>query len=70
MQTSERQSATDPITPFDWQRHRAQAETAPHPPRRPRRARAASTEPQSAETRAARVLAHRWGNPYCRPGWP
>lgn len=70
MQNSERQAATENITPFEWRRYREQADAAPRAAARPRRARAASRAPQSAAAKAARVLAHRWGNPYSRPGWP
>ena len=71
MHTSERQAAKkEDISPFHWRRHRAQAEAGERPASKPRRARAASAAPQSAEAKAARVLAHRWGNPYSRPGWP
>ena len=71
MQNSERQAATDPITPFEWRRYREPSDpAAARPAQRPRRARSASAAPQSAAAKAARVLAHRWGNPYSRPGWP
>ena len=49
------------ISPFDWRLDNAR-ETAPAAsPKAPGR-------PMSARERTERILAHRWGNPYSKPG--
>jgi hypothetical protein len=56
------------ITPFDWRRYNAiESGAANAEPRKPAAARA---RPMTARARTERVLAHRWGNPYCKPGAP
>ena len=70
MQTFHGHASGEIITPFEWRRYRTQADAAPASEAKARRASARNTAPQSAEARAARILAHRWGNPYSRPGWP
>ena len=68
MRTSDKQRAAKTPSPFDWRRPAAsEGATAGKPARR---AAKAAARPLSAQERAAQILAHRWGNPYCRPGAP
>jgi hypothetical protein len=56
-------NASDIVTPFDWQRYTAATDGARTP--------AAARRPKKALTvgeRVERILAHRWGSPYSKPG--
>jgi hypothetical protein len=57
---------TEIVTPFDWQRFTARAAEAStsDKPRKPARAK----KPVTVRERVERILAHRWGNPYSKPG--
>lgn len=61
------QSSTTQVSPFDWRlvpaREAEGSGKAVLKSARPGR-------PLSARERAERILAHRWGNPYCKPGAP
>lgn len=55
------------VTPFDWQNYTAARRPQARANRaRPQAARAAAS--LSVEERMRRILAQRWGNPYCKPG--
>lgn len=56
------------VTPFDWQRYTAQ-QSATGTAARPRKP-AARREKKKLTVReqVEKILAHRWGNPYCKPG--
>lgn len=55
----------DIVTPFDWKRFTAPAAPNAEPKRnRPMRPK----KPLTVRERVARILAQRWGNPYCKPG--
>jgi len=56
------------VTPFDWQRYTATqaAASAAAQPRRPARRR--EKKKLTVRERVEQILAHRWGNPYCKPG--
>jgi hypothetical protein len=49
------------VTPFDWRRFTAKGEAEGRRLTRP-------AKKLTAQERIARILAHRWGNPYCKPG--
>ena len=53
---------TSNVSPFNWRLFTAREEKAATPK--------AAERPLSARARAERILAHRWGNPYCKPGMP
>ena len=53
---------TSNVSPFNWRLSTAREEKAGAPK--------AAARPLSARERAQRILAHRWGNPYCKPGLP
>ena len=61
MQTSRSQRAKKLVSPFNWRVFTAgKAEEKP-----------AKAAPRlTALERAERILAHRWGNPYSKPGMP
>ena len=62
METSKKQRAKKLVSPFNWRLFTAgKAEDKPAK---------AARRPVSALERAERILAHRWGNPYCKPGMP
>lgn len=66
MQTINDQRPSKNVSPFDWRLSvgpDAQAESKPN--ERPRKA---AERPISARARTERILAQRWGNPYCKPG--
>jgi hypothetical protein len=51
----------DVATPFDWRRYTAAAEGTQRPaPRREKKL--------TVQERVERIMAQRWGNPYCKPG--
>lgn len=62
-----KKNGTEIITPFDWQRYTAPAPTASSAPPRKNLARR-QKKPLTVRERVERILAHRWGNPYCKPG--
>lgn len=62
-----KKNGTDIITPFDWQRYTAPASSAPGTPPRKNVARR-QKKALTVRERVERILAHRWGNPYCKPG--
>lgn len=68
MQITNDQRPSKNMSPFDWRLSvgpDAQAESKPR--ERPRKA----AEPRlSVRARTERILAQRWGNPYCKPGMP
>ena len=53
---------TSTVSPFNWRLFTAREEKAGTPK--------AAARPLSARARAERILAQRWGNPYCKPGLP
>ena len=53
---------TSTVSPFNWRLYTAREEKAETPK--------VVARPLSARERAERILAHRWGNPYCKPGRP
>ncbi|MBI5278376.1 MAG: hypothetical protein HY854_18190 [Burkholderiales bacterium] len=57
--TRNAQSTTASASPFDWRRAKEDGQAA-----RPVEHR------MSVRERTEKVLMHRWGNPYCKPGWP
>ena len=60
---------TDPgiVTPFDWQRYTA-AQASDAPQERARKAAPSRAKKLSVRERVERIMAPRWGNPYCKPG--
>ena len=62
-----KQKRTEIVTPFDWQNYTAMraGDRTSGPARSP-----APREKQrlTVRERVERILANRWGNPYCRPG--
>jgi hypothetical protein len=61
-------NASDVVTPFDWQRYTAGRATGAAASDKRSGTREARRLALPASELAARVLAHRWGNPYSRPG--
>jgi hypothetical protein len=61
-------NASDVITPFDWQRYTEGRAGAASPSSQRSSGRDARKRALPASELAARVLAHRWGNPYSKPG--
>ncbi|TFY98601.1 hypothetical protein [Ramlibacter rhizophilus] len=68
MHKSKTQAPAKVLTPFDWFQP-LEAEATPRRAAKSRRTGAAAA-PQTAASRTARILAHRWGSPYSRAGWP
>ena len=61
-------SKTEIVTPFDWQRYNAMRAEASEAAR-PRKAGARrEKKPLTVRERMEKILAQRWGNPYCKPG--
>lgn len=60
------------ITPFDWRRYNALESDFSNaaPARRTERPSRSRARPLTARERTEKILAHRWGNPYCKPGAP
>jgi hypothetical protein len=59
--------ATKIVTPFDWQRFTAVTAQRPSTPAR----KPGASRPKKALTvreRIEKIMAQRWGNPYCKPG--
>ena len=67
MQTN-KSNAGDVITPFDWQRYTASRAAGASASDKRDSTREARKRALPASELAARVLAHRWGNPYSKPG--
>jgi hypothetical protein len=61
-------NGSDVVTPFDWQRYTAGRATAAGPTDKRSGSRDTRKRAVPASELAARVLAHRWGNPYSKPG--
>jgi hypothetical protein len=60
-----KKAAKDLVTPFDWRRYTANASEAGD---RDRKAPARREKAMTVKERVERIMAHRWGNPYCKPG--
>ena len=58
---------TEIVTPFDWQRYTALKADA-GAAARPRKASARREKKLTVRERVEKILAQRWGNPYCKPG--
>jgi hypothetical protein len=58
-----KKTAPEIVTPFDWRRYSAAASgaTATRPSK-------PAAKKLSVQERIARIMAPRWGNPYCKPG--
>ena len=54
------------VSPFDWQRYTAASE-APAGSEKARKP-ASRAKPLTVKERVERIMARRWGNPYCKPG--
>jgi hypothetical protein len=61
-------NASDVITPFDWQRYTTSRAAGAAASDKRNSSRDARKRAVPASELAARVLAHRWGNPYSKPG--
>lgn len=59
-------TSTEIVTPFDWRRYTALAAGSG----RPRKTAARPARKLTVQERIARIMAPRWGNPYCKPGSP
>lgn len=63
-----KKNSPETVTPFDWQRYTATqaAASAAAQPRKPAGRR--EKKKLTVRERVEQILAHRWGNPYCKPG--
>ena len=55
------------VTPFDWRRYTAPAAEAKRA-EAPRKPVASKAKKLTVKERVERIMAQRWGNPYCKPG--
>jgi hypothetical protein len=56
------------VTPFDWQCYNAMRAAASSTAKARRPAVRREKKPLTVRERAEKILAQRWGNPYCKPG--
>lgn len=61
-----KKTTPDIVTPFDWRRYTAAAASDARDARARKPARGAKK--LTVQERIARIMAQRWGNPYCKPG--
>ncbi len=63
-----KKNGTEIVTPFDWQRYTAlQSDASTAAPLRKPGARREKKK-LTVRERVEKILAQRWGNPYCKPG--
>jgi hypothetical protein len=63
-----KKSSTEIVTPFDWQRYTATTSGASATARPRKQAARREKKKLTVREQVDRILAHRWGNPYCKPG--
>lgn len=59
-------NAPQGVNPFDWRASIASKTVGAEAPRKPAAARAKKR--LTVKERVERIMAQRWGNPYCKPG--
>jgi hypothetical protein len=62
-----KKAATETVTPFDWKRYTAR-DAGGAAADSPRKGSAARARKLTVQERVERIMAARWGNPYCKPG--
>lgn len=63
-----KKSSTEIVTPFDWQRYTALPPEAGAAARPRKPATRREKKKLTVRERVEKILAQRWGNPYCKPG--
>lgn len=56
------------VTPFDWQQYTAPAAASTGAKGKRKATGQREKKKLTVGERVERILAHRWGNPYCKPG--